>query len=84
MDRPIIGIPMGDPAGIGPEIVLKALRNSKLYDICKPLVVGDLNVLKKIDQVIQLYLCINVTHFTAIDHEQRTFTGVKQPFFCLP
>lgn len=53
MDRPIIGIPMGDPAGIGPEIVLKALQNSKLYDICKPLVVGDLNVLKKIDRVIQ-------------------------------
>ena len=41
MNRPVIGIPIGDPAGIGPEIVLKALKNSKLYDICKPLVVGN-------------------------------------------
>lgn len=52
MYRPIIGIPLGDPAGIGPEIVVKALRNQELYRICKPLVIGDLQTLKLIDGVI--------------------------------
>jgi 4-phospho-D-threonate 3-dehydrogenase / 4-phospho-D-erythronate 3-dehydrogenase len=52
LERPVIGIPIGDPAGIGPEIVLKALKNKDLYDICRPLVVGDINVLKVIDGVV--------------------------------
>jgi 4-hydroxythreonine-4-phosphate dehydrogenase len=52
MSRPIIGIPLGDPAGIGPEIVLKALRNQELYRICRPLVIGDLQTLKQIDGIL--------------------------------
>lgn len=46
--RPIIGITMGDPAGIGPEITIKALQQEKLYESCKPIVVGDVSVLKKV------------------------------------
>lgn len=53
MSRPLIGIPMGDPAGIGPEIVLKALMSSALYDVCKPLVIGDRSVLIKADSIIK-------------------------------
>ena len=30
MQRPLIGIPLGDPAGVGPEIVVKALRDARL------------------------------------------------------
>lgn len=41
MDRPIVGIPLGDPAGVGPEIVVKALANPQLYEKCRPLVIGD-------------------------------------------
>jgi len=52
MVRPVVGIPMGDPAGIGPEIVLKALKNKKLYGICKPLVVGDAGILRQIGHII--------------------------------
>lgn len=59
MDRPIIGIPLGDPAGIGPEIVLKAMKNSKLYDMCRPLVIGNINVLKRVDQIINSGLELN-------------------------
>ncbi len=39
--RPIIGITMGDPAGIGPEIIVKALADPEIYEICKPVVFGD-------------------------------------------
>ncbi|MBU1713521.1 MAG: 4-hydroxythreonine-4-phosphate dehydrogenase PdxA [Proteobacteria bacterium] len=44
-NRPVIGITSGDPAGIGPEIILSALSDSGLYQLCKPLVVGDIGVL---------------------------------------
>ena len=45
--RPILAITLGDPAGIGPEVVLKALRHGEVFDICRPLVVGDSGVLKR-------------------------------------
>ena len=44
--RPIIGVTMGDPAGIGPEIVIKALLNPEVQRISRPIVIGDYNVLK--------------------------------------
>ena len=53
MQRPFIGIPMGDPAGIGPEIVLKALKNHSLYTSCKPVVIGSLAVLERMENILQ-------------------------------
>ena len=45
--KPIIGITMGDPASIGPEITIKALYGHQdIYDTCKPIVVGDLCVME--------------------------------------
>jgi 4-hydroxythreonine-4-phosphate dehydrogenase len=38
---------MGDAAGIGPEITLKALANGNLKTICQPLIIGDLEFLRK-------------------------------------
>ena len=38
---------MGDAAGIGPEITLKALADENLRTICQPLIIGDLTVLRK-------------------------------------
>lgn len=45
--RPLIGITMGDPAGIGPEIIVKALADRKIYDITRPVVLGDHAVLSE-------------------------------------
>ncbi len=45
--RPIIGITMGDPAGSGPEITIKALSDKRIYDRCRPIVVGDAKVFEK-------------------------------------
>jgi 4-hydroxythreonine-4-phosphate dehydrogenase len=41
MAKPIIGITMGDPAGIGPEVIGKILLNKNINRICVPLVIGD-------------------------------------------
>ncbi|MBQ9594202.1 MAG: 4-hydroxythreonine-4-phosphate dehydrogenase PdxA [Lachnospiraceae bacterium] len=45
--RPIVGITMGDPAGNGPEITVKALADPALYERCRPLVVGDVKMLRQ-------------------------------------
>jgi len=37
----IIAITMGDAAGVGPEVIVKALATSEVYDSCRPLVIGD-------------------------------------------
>ena len=42
----IIGITMGDPAGIGAEIVVKALNYDKIYNECIPVVYGDYEAIK--------------------------------------
>ena len=42
MERlPVIGITMGDPSGIGPEIIMKACSDQRLYQRCLPVVLGD-------------------------------------------
>lgn len=43
----IIGITMGDPASIGPEITAKALSDPAVYERCKPLVIGDVPVMEE-------------------------------------
>ena len=45
--KPIIGISMGDPAGIGPEIIAKALAREQVHGLCRPLVIGDAGVMTK-------------------------------------
>ena len=40
-ERPIVAITEGDPAGIGPEIIVKALADPAVYESCKPLVIAD-------------------------------------------
>jgi 4-hydroxythreonine-4-phosphate dehydrogenase len=57
--KPIIGITMGDPASIGPEIAVKALMQKNIYDICRPLIVGDGGVFRQIVDVLKLPVTIN-------------------------
>jgi 4-hydroxythreonine-4-phosphate dehydrogenase len=59
MQKPIIGITMGDPASIGPEIAVKALLNEKVHAICRPLIVGDAGVFNDIINRLKLPATIN-------------------------
>jgi 4-hydroxythreonine-4-phosphate dehydrogenase len=47
LSRPVIGITMGDPAGIGPEITIKALIENDFGESCQPLIIGDVIILKR-------------------------------------
>ena len=50
--KPIIAITMGDPAGIGPEIIVKTLSLEETYEKCRPLVTGDANIMQwAVDQM---------------------------------
>jgi 4-hydroxythreonine-4-phosphate dehydrogenase len=46
--KPILGLTMGDPAGIGPEICLRALREPTVLARCTPVLFGDRNVLERV------------------------------------
>ena len=54
--RPVIGISMGDPAGIGPEIAAKALADKRVYEIARPLIVGDANTIAKAIEIVKVDL----------------------------
>jgi 4-phospho-D-threonate 3-dehydrogenase / 4-phospho-D-erythronate 3-dehydrogenase len=63
-EKPIIGITMGDPAGNGPEITVKALQSQELYKSCRPIVIGDVKVLEKAAVIV--------------GHPELKFNPVKQ------
>ena len=45
--QPLIAISMGDPAGVGPEISVKAMANPDIYEISRPVLVGDRAVIEQ-------------------------------------
>lgn len=46
--RPILGLTMGDPAGIGPELCLRAMREPAVLERCVPVLFGDVGVLEQV------------------------------------
>ncbi|GAA0740405.1 4-hydroxythreonine-4-phosphate dehydrogenase PdxA [Clostridium oceanicum] len=59
INKPIIGIPIGDPAGIGPEIVVKSLTEQEVYEKCNPILIGDAKVIKQAMGFCDVKLNIN-------------------------
>ena len=60
MTLPIIGITMGDPTGIGPEIIVKALSMKEPFQACRPVVFGDREVLSRAIQIQNLSTTLEV------------------------
>jgi 4-phospho-D-threonate 3-dehydrogenase / 4-phospho-D-erythronate 3-dehydrogenase len=57
--KPSIAITMGDPSGVGPEIIVKSLSDQNIYENCRPFVVGDLKILKRALDVTNINLDLN-------------------------
>src|SRR6185503_7528763 len=51
MATPRVGITMGDAAGIGPEIIVKALGVPSVYEWCRPVVIGEARRMRKAAQI---------------------------------
>ena len=59
--KPAIAITMGDPCGIGPEVVVKALADPRVYDSCRPMVIGNTYAMNQAVQATGLPLAIRET-----------------------
>ncbi|PLR73551.1 4-hydroxythreonine-4-phosphate dehydrogenase PdxA [Bacillus sp. UMB0728] len=58
--RPVIGITMGDAAGVGPEIILKALQSEEMYKKSRPVVIGDAKILQREAEKMQFQVELNI------------------------
>lgn len=50
---------MGDAAGVGPEVIVKALQASSIYERCRPVVIGDANIMRRAIDVVGCNLIVN-------------------------
>jgi 4-phospho-D-threonate 3-dehydrogenase / 4-phospho-D-erythronate 3-dehydrogenase len=55
-ERPVVGITMGDAAGIGPEIVLKAISDKNLKTVCRCVIIGDAVFLRRAAKELEIDL----------------------------
>jgi 4-hydroxythreonine-4-phosphate dehydrogenase len=75
--RPRIAITMGDGAGVGPEVIVKSLAHSDLYERCQPLVVGDLSRLEAAEAAVHSglrFAAITADQVDAATYEAGTVT----------
>lgn len=63
MSKPLVAITMGDPAGCGAEITVKALAKAEMYKSCRPLVIGDAKIIEAAKKITgHEHLIINAVH----------------------
>lgn len=62
---PTIAIVMGDPAGIGPELIVKVLAEERLHTRCRAFIIGDLSVMR--DQAAALASALRFRHINNLD-----------------
>lgn len=60
LQKPIIAVTMSEAAGIGPEILLKALEEGTIFDYCAPIIIGDHKVLRKSKEQFNIKTEFNV------------------------
>ena len=65
MKTPVLGITMGDPAGVGPEIIGRALAEDRLRGTCRPLVIGDAKVMSAALDLIRSPLSLHAVSSVA-------------------
>ncbi|WZG18097.1 D-threonate 4-phosphate dehydrogenase [Mannheimia haemolytica] len=67
--KPILGITMGDAAGIGPEVIIKALANQRIYELAHPVVIGDRKIIQRalpiVHSELKLRILNNLDNFVA-------------------
>ncbi|WP_395110676.1 4-hydroxythreonine-4-phosphate dehydrogenase PdxA [Actinomadura sp. SCN-SB] len=59
MERPIVGITMGDAAGVGPEVVVRALADPEAHRISRPVVIGDAARLREAAEIVGERVTVN-------------------------
>jgi len=75
--RPILGLTMGDPAGIGPEVIAKAFSGRELTRVCRPLVIGSRAVMEHTIRSLGLGLRVK----TVEGHDARAWRRDEIPLW---
>ncbi len=75
MALPKIGITMGDPTGIGPEIIIKLLSSKEVFQTCLPVVFGDSEILKETIKRLGMDTCVEIIEDIPEEriHSQKVF-----------
>ena len=68
--KPAIAITMGDPCGIGPEVVVKAMADPRVYATCRPLVVGNVYAMEQAVSLTGLRVKINEVEDSATSGQE--------------
>jgi 4-hydroxythreonine-4-phosphate dehydrogenase len=85
MKKKRIAITMGDPGGIGPEVIVKALYHKEVRNCCSPVVVGDARVMKKALELTELPLEVKVVSGLSVSAQPGRIVevldiGSRSPF----
>ena len=78
--RPLVGLTMGDVAGIGPEVIVRGWLEPRLHDLARPLVIGDPGVLERALALVGT--CDHIRVQTVIEPEEADPSPRVIP--CLP
>ena len=73
--KPLIGITMGDPAGIGPEIAVKAVLKKDVKEICHAVLIGDAQIFR--DMAVLLRVQQDIRPLLSIEEFDRDFQGIQ-------
>ena len=79
--KPILAITMGDPAGIGPEIIVKALQFPKVWRVCRPLVIGSRPILEHTIQSLKTSISIALVDGHDATTAKQAFRRGHLPLF---
>ncbi len=81
MNKPIIGITMGDVAGIGPEVILKALADKKIRKGITPVIIGEDFIFEKIKKIIDFpfsFRIINKIEDVTFEKEKVSILNLRE------
>ncbi|MDP4533512.1 4-hydroxythreonine-4-phosphate dehydrogenase PdxA [Marinobacter salarius] len=79
---PIVAIAIGDPAGIGPEVTVKALLDPSVYELCCPVVVGSSQVIKNTLSLLKKNIEIREIGATSdLDAASKTINVIDPEYF---
>lgn len=62
MKKPLIAVPIGDPAGVGPEIVAKSIASKEVFEAANCIIIGDKAIVENAIRIVGADLKVNVIH----------------------
>ena len=79
-NKPRVLITMGDPAGIGPEIIVRALSDDRISKLAHFLVIGDFFVIDKIKKILRMKTEISLLDLANVPSTNFSFSSGKSSF----